>query len=137
LVIKSSTSNNRQHNGQKKKGKHWSIKHYTQKSINHVIYNYWRMTLSIVFKFCWKCHSLPTIQCKSNGFYHHATIRTVQEAVLRRDVNRVRQVINNWKNEQVWILRFNWFSIWLWCHFCFSLHRKMQQRRNTFVDEVS
>jgi hypothetical protein len=58
------------------------------------------MTLSIVLTFCWKCHSLPTIQCKSNRFYHQATIRTVQEAALRRDVNRVRQVLNNCKNEQ-------------------------------------
>jgi len=43
----------------------------------------------------------------ANRFRHKRTIRTVQEAVLSRDVNRVRQVINNCKNEQVRILRLN------------------------------
>jgi len=43
----------------------------------------------------------------ANRFRHKRTIRTVQEAVLRRDVKRVRKLLNNCENEQVGILRFN------------------------------
>jgi len=49
----------------------------------------------------------------ASRFRHYRTIRTVQEAVLSRDVNRVRQILNNCKNKQVGILRFNQINIWL------------------------
>jgi len=37
----------------------------------------------------------------ANRFCHKRTIRRVQEAVLSRDVDRVRQILNNCKSEQV------------------------------------
>ena len=43
----------------------------------------------------------------ANRFRHKRTIRRVQEAVRRRDVNRVLQILNNCKNKQVGILRIN------------------------------
>jgi hypothetical protein len=52
-------------------------------------------------------HSLPP-----DG-NHSRNIRTVQEAVLKRDVKRVWEILHNCKNEQVWLLRFNQSNIGL------------------------